>query len=267
MGEQKLRVLLAEDNEVNQHLMGRILSRMGYEPVLAKNGIQVLNKMDREDFDVILMDIQMPEMDGITATKLIRGHYPPEKQPLIIALTAEVEGSERYLAAGMDDVLTKPVQLEALEALLSRSSSKTDHDPQKEKPPTATVLTDFQTLDRQVLNDFRTLLAEETNESVLKLVELFLTGTPDLIKKIELAADQKAEEDVLKHLHTLKGSCSQVGASRLQQLCARLETLIKQSGMDPFLAFISAIKQEFSDVNKKLDEYVLELKESLDSGG
>ena len=268
MGEPKQKVMLAEDNEVNQHLMGRILSRMGYEPVLAKNGNQVLNKIDREDFDVILMDIQMPEMDGVTATKLIRGHYPSEKQPLIVALTAEVEGTEKYLAAGMDDVLTKPVQLEALEALLSRASNKTDRAVNTERPQkTASALNDFQILERQVLNDFRTLLAEETDESVLELIALFLTGTPVLIQKIELAADQKADEEVLKLLHTLKGSCSQVGALRLHQLCARLETLIKQSGMDPFLAFIPSVKQEFSEVKKDLDEYVLELKESLDSGG
>ena len=114
----ELKILLAEDNDVNQHLMMRVLNRIGYEAVLAKTGVQVLNKMDREDFDVILMDIQMPEMDGITATKLIRAHYPPEKQPRIIALTAEVEGREKYLAAGMDDILTKPVQIEAITAML-----------------------------------------------------------------------------------------------------------------------------------------------------
>jgi CheY-like chemotaxis protein len=244
MENKKLRVLLAEDNEVNQHLMERILSRMGYEAVLAKNGIQVLNKMDREDFDVILMDIQMPEMDGVTATKLIRGHYPPGKQPLIIALTAEIEGSEKYLAAGMDHVLKKPIQLEALEELLSLASSKTIFDQKTEgSQKAASALTDFQILDRQVLDDFGTLLAEETHEGLIKLIELFSTGTPVLIEKIETSADKKEAEEVLKHLHSLKGSCSQVGASRLQQLCARLETLIKQTGLDPFLTFIPVIKK------------------------
>ncbi|MDO9121371.1 MAG: response regulator, partial [Anaerolineaceae bacterium] len=128
MASSDLRILLAEDNEVNQHLMLRILARIGYDAVLAKTGIQVLNKMDREDFDIILMDIQMPEMDGLTATKLIRAHYASEKQPRIIALTAEssAEGRERYLSAGMDDVLTKPVQIDALVNILANLSVQTD---------------------------------------------------------------------------------------------------------------------------------------------
>ena len=117
----KLKILLAEDNEVNQHLMLRIFSRLGYSADLAQNGIQVLNKMDKGDYDLIFMDIMMPRMDGVQTTRLIRYHYPHDKQPKIYALTAETstEGREKYLAAGMDGVLTKPIKIEQITELIN----------------------------------------------------------------------------------------------------------------------------------------------------
>ena len=251
-----LKILLAEDNDVNQHLMLRILSRIGYDATLAKTGIQVLNKMDRDDFDVILMDIQMPEMDGVTATKLIRAHYAPEKQPRIIALTAEVEGRERFFAAGMDDILTKPVQIETLTAMLERIGEGKDSTNDTDMPDRSSIsLNEFQVLDEKVLDDFRVLLGEEGNEGVNQLIELYKAGTPVMIQKIESAAEQNNIEELLKQLHTLKGSSSQVGATRMEQLCARLEVLIKQSGIEPFLVFLPGIKEEFSELSNALDGF------------
>jgi len=251
-----LKILLAEDNDVNQHLMMRVLNRIGYEAVLAKTGVQVLNKMDREDFDVILMDIQMPEMDGITATKLIRAHYPPEKQPRIIALTAEVEGREKYLAAGMDDILTKPVQIEAITAMLANISGQEGIALLSEPSSRgSTSLSEFPILENRVLEEFMALLGDEGKEGANQLIELYKAGTPVMIHKIEESSQNGDQAEVLKQIHTLKGSSSQIGATRMEKLCARLEVLIKQSGIEPFLAFIPGIKQEFSELSKKLDDF------------
>jgi CheY-like chemotaxis protein len=259
MANSDLRILLAEDNEVNQHLMMRILARVGYDAVLAKTGIQVLNKMDRQDFDIILMDIQMPEMDGVTATKLIRAHYPPEKQPRIIALTAEnsVEGREQYLSAGMDDVLTKPVQIDALVNILANISVQSD-DPevsQRDQNKSAS-LNDFPILDESVMRDFMSLMGDDNKESARHLVDLFKSGTPGLIEQIENASDKKNKDELLRALHTLKGSSSQVGGKRMEQFCARLEVLVKQSGVEPFATFISGIKQEFFELRLALDDFL-----------
>ncbi len=259
MANSDLRILLAEDNEVNQHLMLRILSRIGYDAVLAKTGIQVLNKMDRQDFDIVLMDIQMPEMDGVTATKLIRAHYAPEKQPRIIALTAEssAEGREKYLAAGMDDVLTKPVQIDALVNILANLSVQSeDPEGQQRDQNKSTSLNDFPILDESVMNDFMTLMGEDGKNSARHLVELFKSGTPGLIEQIEVASDKKNKDDLLRSLHTLKGSSSQVGGRRMEQFCARLEVLVKQSGVEPFAVFISGVKQEFFELRLALDDYL-----------
>jgi CheY-like chemotaxis protein/HPt (histidine-containing phosphotransfer) domain-containing protein len=251
-----LKILLAEDNDVNQHLMLRILSRIGYDATLAKTGIQVLNKMDREDYDVILMDIQMPEMDGVTATKLIRAHYAAEKQPKIIALTAEVEGRDRFFAAGMDDILTKPVQIEAITAMLEKIREGKETSIDTDIPDRSSIsLNEFQILDKKVLDDFMTLLGEEGNEGVAQLIELYKAGTPVMIHKIEAASANNNKDELLKQLHTLKGSSSQVGATRLEQLCGRLEVLVKQSGIEPFLAFLPGIQEEYSELCIVLDEY------------
>ncbi|MBA4383834.1 MAG: hypothetical protein C0410_03795 [Anaerolinea sp.] len=259
MANSDLRILLAEDNEVNQHLMLRILARVGYDAVLAKTGIQVLNKMDRQDFDIILMDIQMPDMDGVTATKLIRAHYAPEKQPKIIALTAEssTEGREEYFAAGMNDVLTKPVQIDALVNILANISVQTeDAEGSQRDQNKAASLNDFPILDESVMHDFMSLMGDEGKESALHLVDLFKSGTPGLIEQIETTSDKKNKDELLRALHTLKGSSSQVGGRRMEQFCSRLEVLVKQSGIEPFVTFIPGIKQEFFELRMALDEFL-----------
>jgi len=259
MAKSDLRILLAEDNEVNQHLMLRILARIGYDAVLAKTGIQVLNKMDREDFDIILMDIQMPDMDGLTATQLIRAHYAPEKQPRIIALTAESspEGREKYLTAGMDDVLTKPVQIDALVNILANLAVQSDDAADASRDQNkSTSLNDYLILDESVIRDFMALMGDDGKDSARHLVDLFKTGTPGLIEQIETASNKKNKEDLLRALHTLKGSSSQVGGKRMEQFCARLEVLVKQSGVDPFATFISGINQEFFELRLALDDFL-----------
>lgn len=259
MAKSDLRILLAEDNEVNQHLMMRILTRVGYDAVLAKTGIQVLNKMDRQDFDIILMDIQMPDMDGVTATRLIRAHYAPEKQPRIIALTAEdsIEGREKYLAAGMDDVLTKPVQIDSLVNILANLSVQTDDPDAAERDQNKSAsLNDFPILDESVMHDFMELMGDDGRESARHITNLFKSGTPGLIEEIENATEKKNKDDLLRALHTLKGSCSQVGGKRMEQFCSRLEVLVKQSGIEPFATFISGIKQEFYELRTALEDFL-----------
>jgi CheY-like chemotaxis protein len=115
-----LRILLVEDNMINQQLALIILSRMGYSPGVAINGKEVLDRLRDEYFDLILMDIQMPEMDGLEATRVIRTTL--SVQPLIIAMTANTANNNREdcLAAGMNDYLTKPVNLDELVHILEK---------------------------------------------------------------------------------------------------------------------------------------------------
>ena len=115
-----LRVLIAEDNLVNQKVALRFLARLGYKATVANNGREALQVLDEQSFDLVLMDMQMPEMDGLTATREIRQRYPAARQPLIFALTANaVTGDrERCLESGMNDYLSKPVKMENIEQLI-----------------------------------------------------------------------------------------------------------------------------------------------------
>ena len=118
---QPERVLLAEDNSVNQKVALRMLTRLGYRADLAANGLEVLDAVRRQPYDVILMDVHMPEMDGLGATRRLRAEPPPGPRPWIIALTANAMQGDRdiCLAAGMDDYISKPIKLQELAAALA----------------------------------------------------------------------------------------------------------------------------------------------------
>jgi CheY-like chemotaxis protein len=111
-----LRILLAEDNVVNQKLALRLLSQMGYRADVSANGLEVLQAVKRQPYDVILMDVQMPEMDGLEATRRLCAELPAEKRPRIIAMTANAMQGDREmcLEAGMDDYLSKPIRVDEL---------------------------------------------------------------------------------------------------------------------------------------------------------
>jgi CheY-like chemotaxis protein len=112
-----LRILLAEDNVVNQKLALRLLQQMGYRADVASNGIEAVECVARQPYDVVLMDVQMPEMDGLEATRRIVARWPsPSERPRIVAMTANAMHGDRdeCLAAGMDDYVTKPIRVDAL---------------------------------------------------------------------------------------------------------------------------------------------------------
>ncbi len=119
-----LRILLAEDNVVNQKVLVKILTKLGYKPALASNGAEVLEMVEMEEFDLILMDLQMPEMDGIEATRRIRARNGRKGIPRIVAMTAysAQEVREKCMEAGMDDYLSKPVRIDDLAAMLKKCS-------------------------------------------------------------------------------------------------------------------------------------------------
>ena len=111
-----LRILLAEDNVVNQKLALRLLSQMGYRADLASNGIEAIECIERQTYDVVLMDVQMPEMDGLEAARRITARWKARERPRIVAMTANAMHGDREecLAAGMDDYVTKPIRVDAL---------------------------------------------------------------------------------------------------------------------------------------------------------
>jgi CheY-like chemotaxis protein len=121
-----LRILLAEDNVVNQKLAIRLLQQMGYRADLASNGIEAIECVERQAYDVVLMDVQMPEMDGLEASKAITARWSAEERPRIVAMTANaMQGDrEQCIAAGMDDYVTKPIRVDSLVEALTRVTAR-----------------------------------------------------------------------------------------------------------------------------------------------
>jgi CheY-like chemotaxis protein len=119
-----LNILIAEDNPVNQTLISMVMKKLGYQPVIAVNGLKAVEALNEKQYDIVLMDVQMPEMDGLEATQLIRAqlHY----QPIIIAVTANAmqDDKEACLQAGMDDYISKPIQLDKLVSILEKWGTK-----------------------------------------------------------------------------------------------------------------------------------------------
>src|SRR5690606_23253024 len=121
-----LRILLVEDNLVNQRVAHLLLQKMGYAPEFAVNGLEALEAVARQPFDVILLDVQMPVMDGLETARRLRAEYPPSRRPWIIAMTANalVGDRELCLEAGMDDYTSKPVRSPVIAAALTRAAAE-----------------------------------------------------------------------------------------------------------------------------------------------
>jgi len=117
----KLQILLVEDNEVNQKVAQAMLKRLGYHADLAVNGQEALHALENQHYEVVLMDIQMPEMDGLEAARAIRAGWPPAEQPYIIAITAYalLYNVETCLQAGMNDYIVKPLNMEELKTAIN----------------------------------------------------------------------------------------------------------------------------------------------------
>ncbi|MCB0633983.1 MAG: ATP-binding protein [Saprospiraceae bacterium] len=135
-GDHPLRIMVAEDHPVNQQLMQAVLRRLGYEAALVENGRSAIDAFEHQGYDLIFMDVQMPVMDGVSATRYLRQALPEKKQPVIIAMTANALRGDRenYMAAGMDDYLAKPVQISQIEEMIIKWSYRLRSKSEKIKP-------------------------------------------------------------------------------------------------------------------------------------
>jgi Signal transduction histidine kinase len=227
-----LRVLLAEDNPVNQELVERMLERMGHVVTLAEHGAQALEHAALEDFDVILMDMQMPVMDGETATRLIRALPGDRARVPVIALTADavLDHRERYLATGLSAFLTKPVSMKLLARTLDEAAGTSPCAPACPEPcpmplPTETAPpapSEIPVVDDSYLEDMRQWVGDDTLLGLLGSAPDSFTGEMAIIR----AAWECGDLDVVRETaHRLKGAAGSVGCRRLSSFAHVIQKL------------------------------------------
>jgi two-component system sensor histidine kinase/response regulator len=252
----QVHILLAEDNVVNQKVAVRMLQKIGYRVDVVENGQEAVEAVDRTSYDLMLMDCQMPEMDGLEATRKIREvekekreetkKISPKDLPLtphenprvpIIALTANALTGDRELCleAGMDDFLTKPVRLEELSATITKwlpdrtESGVADHPVTEKSRKPSTSLPPC--LDETILQNLKALGGDEDPEFFISVVDQFLIDLPRHLEGIKQAIHQQDAEALVKVAHTCKGSSRSIGATLLAETSYALELIAREGTM------------------------------------
>lgn len=234
-----LRILLAEDNAVNQKLALRLLQQMGYRADVAGNGIEVLESLERQTYDAILMDVQMPEMDGLEASRQINKRWARDERPRIIAMTANAMQGDREmcLAAGMDDYVTKPIRVEELVAALLKTKARRASEEDAGVLDAAT----FGALQESVGSDF-----------VGELIDTFLEDSPQLIASMKSALAQNDLDSFRRAAHSLKSNSNNFGATILAAQSKELEMMAREGSLKGAAEKLVGVESEFAKVRQAL---------------
>ena len=252
-----LRILLCDDNEINQKVAARILGQLGYQPVLAGNGREALDAIDRTPFDLIFMDVMMPEMDGLEATHAIRArqrnvqHKNYQSPIVIIAMTAQaMQGDrERCLAAGMDDYLSKPIRPKDLREAIERWGKTA---PAPEITPAIPTIVAPSTDEPPVEMDRLTDLTDGNPDSMRELVDMYYKQTAGQFAQLEIAIHENQPEHVRRVAHSCAGASSTLGMMRLGAMMRELE----RQGMSGLLngapQVLAMATRELQDIQKFL---------------
>jgi hypothetical protein len=220
---QHLKVLLAEDNPTNRHVASRMLTRMGHTVDAVEDGAQAISAAATGDYDVILMDVMMPEVDGLAATRAIRAGEAPRSTTVIIGLTANALPADRdaCFAAGMNGFVTKPVTLEQLRAALEQTAVP--------DTPRPAIVSGTETLDAAFLNR---LGQEISPDGVTEMIHIFLEDAPARMAAIRRGMANGAIQTVRREAHALAGAASNVGLSRLAEAAGALQNAVERSAID-----------------------------------
>jgi len=249
------RVLIAEDNVINQKLLLAYAKRMNLKAELAENGRIALEKFDPEKFDLVLMDVAMPEMDGLEATRQIRLKWADAHMPPIIALTAHVMDAieEEAAIVGITGILSKPIPFDELKqalelALAKEQTTAPSSDTIEEAPPTRTA--DPIILSKMSPETLTDMLSIFSEEKLIELVEKYFTDTNSRLGKIIEYAAQNDTHSMSLEAHSIKGSSLVLGYTEISELAREIENMAAQNQM-PSEA-LKKIQTELKDLEQYL---------------
>ncbi len=242
--KNNIKILLAEDNLVNQKVAYNLLSEEGYHVVIANNGHEVLNLLKKEPFDLILMDIQMPEMSGMEATQAIRTQEQETGKHIpIIAVTAHaMKGDrEKCIEAGMDDYISKPVNPKQLYDVIKNFYSDT-----------ATKEASNESYDHGMVME--RVGGDET--LMREIVNIFVEESPVLLNEIEGAINLKDAKKLERSAHSLKGSVSNFSAKKAYDVAYQLEKMGHQGKVDDAQKVFKNLEKEIETLTRELCSHI-----------
>lgn len=272
-----MRILVAEDSAVNQKLIVTLLARMGYRADVAADGKEALDALRRQPYDTVLMDIQMPTMDGLEATRRIRAQWTEQMRPRIIALTANAmsEDREACLQAGMDDYLAKPIQIYELEEALCRAGewvqsrnqvTGPDGVPGPQSAPRipaksdakapAITLAEAPVLDPATLVSLREMQAAAETDLLCELLELFRSDAGPLLELLHRAVAEGNSSELRHAAHGFKGAAANLGAKQLAAFCQQLEQLGRSGTTEGAGELLAKVDAEYPRVVRALEDEI-----------
>ncbi|MCX8065208.1 MAG: response regulator [Candidatus Hydrogenedentes bacterium] len=256
----KAEVLLAEDNFVNQQVAIEILKSYGCEITIATNGHEAIEWVKRRKFDIILMDCEMPQLDGFSAAREIRLLEQPGTHTPIIALTAHaLRGDrERCISAGMDDYIPKPIEANKVEEILEKWVGRKTLE---EKPVSVEEVEKSSSADEVDISHipiFDLKRALEITGGKIKTVEkvakVFIQHIPGRIREIEKAHEQENYDELLRLVHSLSGAVSSIGARKLAYIVQRMEHNLRSGILEGIEEDILTVKREFGELKSALEQ-------------
>jgi len=245
-----LRILLAEDNVVNQRMAQLLLERLSQTADIVSNGIEAVEAAMRLPYDVVLMDVLMPELDGLDATRQIRERLPRERQPRIVAMTANALTGDREacLAAGMDDYISKPVQLDELAKVLLRQQVHVDA-----AAAAAPVVTTNESLAEFRKEAIDRLVAAAGEKGAALVLGAMIDSAPRLLDGLHRALVDGDAKEFRRHTHSIKANAATVGADALARMFQELEDLGSAGDLSAAAGKVSSAEQAYRDLVEAID--------------
>lgn len=261
----KIRVLVADDNNSNQRVAQLSLERLGLRAETVADGNEVLQALIRYPYDVILMDVHMPEVNGLEATRRIRSRPPTSPQPYIIAVTANatVQDRKRCLDSGMDDYISKPYRLRDLKRALQRYATRDTSTGRLDNEfDSVTISQSSQPVfDTSALTRLAEMLGTQDRRKVEAFIDKCLPELASLLARTKAAAEKNSMNELVRALHSLKGNARVLGANRLAERVLNVESSMDDGGLDVaasrireletahehFLGTLAKVREEWTD--------------------
>jgi len=255
---RRFRILVAEDNRVNQQIVLAMLGKAGHDVELVENGVEAVRRVTEERYDLVLMDVQMPEMDGLEATKAIRALGGYEDLP-IVAVTAHALSEERQRCrdAGMNDFLSKPFRPHALLAMVERWGRVGEGaEPVEVEQPPEVIPGESGvgaiSLPPVDLEEFRSVMREAGIESVVGItLQTYVSEAPRLVAAIRAAGEEGEDDDgtaLASAAHAYKSSAGNIRAKALHALLGDLESQARSGGRRSALPLLERVQQVHEEV-------------------